>query len=190
MYTHWLPYEVHFLRPYVQSCLTPFAFFAIVMFIGVLPGGSAIRKNLIPIRGSLSIIASLLACGHIFFYLNSYLGRMVAGFSTTSPMVALSLTISGVLVLLLLLLAATSINALKSRMKKRVWSAVQSLAYPFFLLIYVHLFLFFAPLLATGNSDKTLTFIVYTAVFGAYTVLRVRKAILERNRQRDLCRPI
>ena len=49
----------------VQKCLLPLALFAVVMFIGVLPGESRAKAWLRPVRAELSIVAWILSLGHM-----------------------------------------------------------------------------------------------------------------------------
>ena len=48
------------------------ALFVVVMLTGALPNGSAAMKKLMPIRGELSIIASILTLGHNITYGKTY----------------------------------------------------------------------------------------------------------------------
>lgn len=54
-----------YLLTFIQKGLLALSFFIIVMFIGVLAPDSRIRKYLNLIRSELSIIGSILACGHV-----------------------------------------------------------------------------------------------------------------------------
>ena len=64
-------------------------------------------------------------------------------------------------------------------MKAASWKRVQRLAYPFYLLTYVHLALLM-PSAAAGNDVAVLSIAVYSVVMGAYVVLRLRKAFADR----------
>ena len=65
------------------------AFWAVVMWAGALPNGSAPIKKLMPIRGELSITAAILTLSHVITYGIQYIsslfkGRTGSGFWTTS----------------------------------------------------------------------------------------------------------
>ncbi len=73
------------LFPYVQRCLFAFGLLSVVMFVGVLPEGSRLRRYLNPVRGKLSVVASILVAGHVANYAQSYLRRWPAGFQACPP---------------------------------------------------------------------------------------------------------
>ena len=66
-------------------------------------------------------------------------------------------------------------------MKAKSWKRLQRLAYPFFILIYIHVMLLFSM-----NVEKNrLSIIVYTLVYVSYVVLRLRKYIISRQKLSD-----
>ena len=166
--------------PYFQRCLLGFGFFAVVMYIGVLPEGSKARRWLNPIRGELSIIASLLTAGHVLNYLSSYIERFLAGYFGSSAAMATSFAVALLLVILLIPLAITSVNAIRRRMHAASWKRLQLLAYPFFILIFVHLVFLLGPSASAPGQKAFTSVAIYTAVFGLYVVLRVARAVLDR----------
>ena len=162
----------------VQKCLLPLALFAVVMFIGVLPGESRAKAWLRPVRAELSIVAWILSLGHMALYLASYAPRLLGGRVDGNVLAALMLAL--VLFALLLVLGVTSFNAVKRRMRADTWKRVQLLAYPFFGLVYVHLLLMLLPSALQGGAAAQASVAAYTAVFGTYAVLRVTRALLDR----------
>ena len=84
------------------------------------------------------------------------------------------------LLALLLVLGVTSFNAVKKRMRTETWKRVQKLAYPFFLLVYVHLLLMLAPSALHGGIAATTSVAVYSVVFAAYVVVRLVRAAKDR----------
>lgn len=176
-----IPAPVRIVYPYVQRCLLAFALLAVVMFIGALPEASKARAYLAPIRGELSIIASILAIGHVVNYLASYLGQFAARLGSMPATMIASFAVSILLVAALAVLAVTSVQAIRKRMSAVSWKRIQKLAYPFFLLVFVHVLLILGPS-ASGLGQKASTsIIVYTVIFGTYCVLRIGKAVLARN---------
>lgn len=51
------------------KCVLSLALFVVVMYIGVFAKGSKVHQWLKPVRSELSIIACILACGHMAVYL-------------------------------------------------------------------------------------------------------------------------
>ena len=147
-----------------------FFLFAIIMYVGVLPETSRLRHYLMPVRGKLSIAASLIAAGHFVGYLAAFL----AGFlSRTAPMVPRALAafvFALALFALLVPLAITSVTAIRDKMPVQRWKKLQQWAYVFFALLYVHVVVMLAPTALRGG-DATLRFACYTAVFVPYIIL-------------------
>ena len=142
----------------IQKCLLPLALFVVVMYIGVLDRGSRACMWLKPVRAELSIVAWLLSLGNV----------------------AASFAVAVVLLALLAVLGVTSFNLVKKRMRTETWKKVQKLAYPFFLLTYVHLLLMLAPSALHGGVAATTSVAVYSIVFAAYVVLRLVRAAKDR----------
>lgn len=163
--------------PYLTRCLIGFAFFAVVMFIGVFSKGSKARHALMPIRGELSIIAAILTIGHVVNYLNSYLAQMLSGFVGMSEAMIISFVVSSLLIILLAALTVTSFNAVKTRMSKKSWKNLQKTAYVFFGLTYLHLLLVLAPTISSSGQRALFSICIYTLLMLVYVVLRVRKYV-------------
>ena len=89
-----------------------------------------------------------------------------------------SLALAALLVLLMAILLVTSFQVVKRRMSAARWKGVQRLAYPFYLLTYVHLVLLLAPSAFAGRETATVSLVVYSVAVGAYVVLRMRRALL------------
>ncbi len=53
------------------KCVLSLALFVVVMYVGVFAKGSRAHQWLKPVRSELSIIACILACGHMAVYLAS-----------------------------------------------------------------------------------------------------------------------
>lgn len=166
------------LYPYLQRCLFAFGLFAIVMYIGVFPENSRFRKHLNPIRGELSIIASILTLGHVVNYGRSYLMQLV-NFSSLGAWRIASFVISFILVVLLAVLAVTSFNFVRKRMKVTSWKRVQWFAYPFFALIFVHVIFMLGSSISSVGGKAFLSFVMYTFIIGVYLMLRVWRAYVD-----------
>ena len=158
------------------------ALFAVVMYIGVLPKDSKFGIRMRTIRAELSIIAWILCMGHMCLYLTHYLTHAPSGAMRVNLLASFMVAI--VLFVLLLILGVTSFTFVKRRMHARTWKRVQLLAYPFFLLAYVHLMLMLAPsALSEGTTGESavIGIVVYSVVFVAYVALRLRRRAIDRN---------
>ncbi|MCL1798165.1 MAG: hypothetical protein FWG23_00255 [Eggerthellaceae bacterium] len=164
-----------FLPLVMQKGTLAVSFFVIVMFIGVFDESSEVRKYLMPIRAELSIIGSLLMLTHIVRYLITYAPLIIGGARVGFNIFA-AFFLALLLVVLLAILTGTSFNVTKRRIHPDSWKRIQWLAYPFFLLIYVHLLLFLLPSALLGGTTAWISVGVYTATFIAYIVLRLRRS--------------
>ena len=171
----------------VRRCMVALALFCVVMFIGVLPRDSKLGMRMRSVRAELSIIAWILCMGHMCIYLTHYLTHIPAAGLRTNVMV--SFVVAILLFVLLLILGVTSFTFVKKRMRARTWKRLQLLAYPFFLLTYIHLMVMLAPSALAGGSAVT-TVIVYTVVFQAYLVLRLWRYAIDRKDGEDKGVPI
>ena len=170
----------------IQKCTLSLAFFVVVMYIGVFPEGSKVRTWLMPIRAELSIMACFLAFGHVVIYLTSYIPRVIGGSSLASSTILVSLFIAIVLLALLVLLGITSFNFVKKRLNIKTWKRIQLLAYPFFILIYIHLLLLLLPAALRGGTTAIISVLVYSITFMGYMVARLARAALDRKAAKGL----
>ena len=122
-----------------------------------------------------SILGCIFALGHLAFYGVSYVPRLG---SALNGNLGFSLALAALLVLLMAILLVTSFQVVKRRMSAARWKGVQRLAYPFYLLTYVHLVLLLAPSAFAGRETATVSLVVYSVAVGAYVVLRMRRALL------------
>jgi DMSO/TMAO reductase YedYZ heme-binding membrane subunit len=158
----------------LQSNNLAMGLFTIVMFAGAFKEQSPLRKVLIPIRAELSIIASLLCIGHIVNYGNSYLDQLLSP-TALMPVARLWATlIAFLLVVVLIPLAITSFKAIHARMSPRSWKRLQRLAYPFYLLIFLHMFFYLLPPAIAGSLSALISLVLYLVLGAVYLVLRVR----------------
>lgn len=160
----------------MQKCNAAEALFVIVMYIGVLGEDSKIRSYLMPVRAELSILACILALGHIVNYLMTFLPQVSVAAASMRLNIVFSVGLAILLVALLVVLGATSFKFVKRRMPSSGWKKVQWLAYPFFLLTYLHILLFLLPAALNGANTAQFSVVVYTVVFVAYVVLRLLAA--------------
>lgn len=163
----------------LQKCYLPLSLFAVVMLIGVLPEGSRAKSWLKPVRAELSIVAWLLALGHMVHYMASYFPHVLTGGGVHVNVVA-SLLIAVVLFCLLAALGVTSFAVVKRKMSAELWRRIQRLSYLFFALAYVHLMIMLMPAALGGAASAQVNLAVYTGLFATYAVLRIAKAAKDR----------
>lgn len=152
------------------------AFFVIVMYVGVFGHSSKVYAFLNPIRGELSIIAWLLVLGHVAFYGMSYLPKMF-GVTAFKDNVVFSLACGILLFVLLMVLGVTSIKAVRRAISAKTWKRVQVWAYLFYALVYGHMVAILLPSALKGGATAVSSVLVYTVIFGLYLVLRIYRAV-------------
>lgn len=169
------PLGIVFQKGYLASILL-----AVVMFCGCFDEGTPARRKLQPVRGELSILSFIMIVGHIATYLPSYLPRLGVLLSARSN-VAASLGVAIVLTVLFAVLAAMSPRAVRLAMNKRVWKAVQRLAYVMVALLAVHVGLVLGrAVFVQGSTTAVATFAAYVGAAAVYAALRIRKAVRDR----------
>ena len=94
---------------------------------------------------------------------------------TMSLSMAIAFWVAVCPVRLLLVLGITSFGVVKKRMRTTTWKMVQRSAYVFFALVYVHMVLMLAPAAVAGGVQAQISIAMYTAVFLAYAILRLRR---------------
>lgn len=160
------------------------AFWAVVMWTGALPNGSAPIKKLMPVRGELSITAAVLTLAHIITFGMQYIknlidGRTGSGDAYRDFVITCILSIS--MTLIMLPLTIMSFKAVRKKMNAKTWKKIQRLAYLFYAMIYIHIMVLFVPKAQKGREGYFLSVLVYSAVFIGYAVMRLRKAYLSKN---------
>jgi len=126
-------------------------------------------------------MAAILIAAHFVPYINSYFGYFLRLFSLP-PTIISSLIIAMVMLVLLILLTITSFNAVKKRIDAGRWKALQKLAYPFFALILLHLLGYLIIPVQAGSTTAILQVIIYLLIFISYTVLRIRRTMVEKRK--------
>lgn len=150
------------------------ALFIVVMWTGALPRKSALQKILLPIRGELSIIASILTLGHNAANGITYFKYLFLDPSRL-PMPTLFAAFCSILMICIMLpLFITSFKCVRRKMKASQWKKLQRLAYAFYFLLFCHLMLLYIPHIIAGRNYY-LTVILYVFVFASYAIFRVRR---------------
>lgn len=174
----------------VDQCMLGTALFVVVMFVGVFPKNSPIAQRLRPSRGELSIFAWILCLGHLFYL--TVIPRMAdiairLGFAM--PMTVVGLIVALILLVLLIVLGVTSFKFVKRAMNATAWKAVQRWSYLFYACTYIHVMLMVVPSAVYGSGQAAFTALVYTAIFGSYAVLRVKRALAEKGEVASAAKP-
>ena len=157
------------------------ALFIAVMFASAVPNGSGFMRTVMPIRGELSILASILTLGHNIAFGRTYFVRLFQ--SAPMPGNVLAAAICSLLMIAIMLpLFITSFKRVRRRMKPGNWKRLQRLAYVFYGLLYLHVLLLNLPGARTSAAAQC-NVLVYSAVFLSYACMRIRKALLRRNRR-------
>lgn len=152
------------------------AFWAVVMWAGALPNGSAPIKKLMPIRGELSITAAILTFSHIITYGLQYISNFLKG-RTGSGFVVTSI-VCIIMVLIMVPLTVMSFKTIRKKMNAKRWKKIQRSAYIFYVLTYIHIIVLFVPKAQKGIEGYFLSVLVYSLVFIGYAVMRIRKAYI------------
>lgn len=159
------------------------AFWAVVMFTGALPNGSAPIKKLMPIRGELSITAAVLTLSHIVTFGMRYVSSLINGRTGSGGAFrdfVITFVLSAAMTLIMVPLTVMSFKAVRKKMDAKTWKKIQRFAYLFYAMIYIHIMVLFVPKAQKGREGYFLSVLVYSAVFIGYAVLRLRKYYLSR----------
>jgi len=162
----------------IQRGHVAFSLFVLVMYTGAFEENSLVRRVFEPVRAQISIVASILICGHLMPYVHNFLMGAV-NLQHLKLSVLGSLALALVLLVLLLMLVVTSFAFVRRRMSGDTWRKIQRLAYPFFGLIYLHQLGYLLVPALKGSPTAWLSIVVYTLVFAAYLVLRLHREVAQ-----------
>ncbi|MBR2834497.1 MAG: ferric reductase-like transmembrane domain-containing protein [Coriobacteriales bacterium] len=161
------------------------ALFIVVMYIGVLPRKTSVSRWLRGIRAELSIIACLLIAGHMVYYLLLYCPRFFEG-KTVIANILWAIIVGVVMLAFIIVLGVTSFRAIKRYMNIRTWRRLQSGAYIFYALIFVHVICMLGPSAVKGGATAMTNLIVYSVLLIGYMVLRILRARADKRDRVDL----
>ena len=154
--------------------------FMIVMFLGVITTHNKYTRKLMSIRGEMSIIGCFAALCHNVAFGIRYFVEFFTNASKMNIYTKTATIISLILITMMIPLMITSFKCVRKKMKAKNWKNLQKLAYPFFYLIYVHLMVLFMH----KPEKHMLSIVLYTVIYMLYTVLRIRKCLITKKRQR------
>ena len=158
------------------------ALFVLVMWTGALPNGSGLIKTLMPIRGELSILASILTLGHNLSFGRTYFRLLFTQPGRLPANQVCAAVCSLAMLCIRLPLFITSFKTVRRKMKPGNWKKLQRLAYGFYTLLYVHVMLLMLPYALKGKGAYLLNVLVYSCVFLSYALCRVLKHRAVKNR--------
>ncbi len=153
------------------------ALFILVMWAGAFPNASKPIKLLFPIRGQLSILASILTIGHNIAYGRTYFVRLFASAASLPSATRAAAVCSLVMILIMLPLFITSFPSVRKKMRPKSWKRLQRSAYGFYGLLYCHIMLLTMPNALAGRAESLLSAFVYSAIFVSYAACRILKAL-------------
>ena len=172
---------------YVNNGMLATALFIIVMYIGALSASDKRVSNLMKIRAELSIVASILLVGHIFSFTRVLIGDLSTMSDFTSPQVLIRIItmICGFIAFFICIpLFVTSFKKIRSKMGPGKWKKLQSAAYIFYLLVYMHIMT--VLFMESREVNRLPEMVLYSAIFISYTVLRVKKKSAEKKREQSM----
>lgn len=158
------------------------ATFVIVMFIGVFIKHTAWSRKMMSIRGEISIIGSLFVICHNVLFGVVYFPALFKHPEMMTPQTLIASILTVILLILLIPLFITSFKCVRRKMNGKSWKKLQRMAYPFFMLIYVHVMVLYSA----NPSAHMFDIIVYSIVFLGYAVLRIRKALVMKAKKQNL----
>ena len=163
------------ILPLLNTGALAAAFWALVMWTGALPAGSRAGKRLLSARGELSVFAAILTLGHVLIRGMLYIKLLREPGGHTDAAFLLTCFIVLLLLIIMLPLTVLSFKGVRRRMQTRRWKRIQKLAYLFYGLIYVHVLVLYLPGVLNGAKGHLLTVLVYSVIWIAYLILRLRK---------------
>lgn len=151
------------------------ALFVVVMYAGAFKNGSKCMKILMPIRGQLSIIASILCLCHNVFYGKTYFIAM----ATHPAGLPVHQLIAGILSILMILIMVPlfimSFRTIRRKMKGKTWKKIQRLAYGYYAMLYIHICILLVPHAWNGQIQYAISITIYSLIYGVYAVMRFNK---------------
>ncbi|MCI8388723.1 MAG: FMN-binding protein [Clostridiales bacterium] len=150
------------------------ALWCAVMWIGALPKGSRLMKELMPIRGELSIFTTVLTIGHC---VNRGVDYIIRTFTeSVSVLRILAVAVMILLLVIMLPLTVISVKKVRRKMDARKWKRIQCWAYLMYLLLYVHVLLAIMKSSMLGRVDCIIGVILYSVAFLVYLIVKIESS--------------
>lgn len=169
---------------YVNNGMIATALFIIVMYIGALSSTGERVAGVMKIRAELSIIATILLVGHIFSFTRVLIYDIMTSQISSSPqfLIRMITVICAFIAMFICIpLFITSFKNIRKKMNAKKWKRLQSIAYGFYALIYLHIMTVLIMQFKVENTIPQM--VMYSAIFISYTVLRIRKKSNQKDRE-------
>ena len=154
------------------------AFFILVMFAGALSPRWKVTKKLLSIRAEAAILGTILIIPHGVMYSVRFIVKLLNNKPITTLYIVY-LIIGLIAFIIMIPLFITSLKKVRSKMKYVEWKRLQRWAYPFYVLIYIHI------VLSIFNDDEfdIIKLSIYTVVFVSYFILKLIKISNEKKKK-------
>lgn len=172
----WTP-AILFMRLFTQGGIAG-ALFLHVMYAAAVPNGSPYMKKVMPVRGELSIMASILTLGHNIAFGKKYFFLLFLSANDLRKNVFWAAACSVFMIVIMLPLFITSFPRIRKKMRPSRWKKLQRFAYIFYGLMYIHVILLNMPEAQKGKWGARCNVICYTIIFAVYFIKRVSKSII------------
>lgn len=147
-----------------------------VMYAPVLPKNWGFTKIIKKVRGELAIFSTILILAHNLIYLfapgYNFLMKTLTDPDSVPWYRQVAMVITIVMMVLLIILAVTSLPEVRKKIGNARWKSIHKLAYVFYGLLYCHLAVLYLPKYLIKGKDLE-PFIIYTIIFGVYAILRI-----------------
>ena len=160
------------------------AFWAVVMYVGVLPDKWKIKKKLKSVRAELSVIACLLSLGQVVYFSNHFI-RFFTDPGSMQGYYEYATIASLVLLIIMIPLMLTSFYTVRKWMSQKSWKRLQNWSYVFYVALYLHVVGIYLWQSMNGRYRDLQALEAYTAIFVTYFVLRIIKYLYDRKKYNE-----
>lgn len=154
------------------------ALFTIVMYTGVFDNSFKFKKNLMAIRGELSIIACILTLGHNVLYGIYFFPTFFTNIHSLPINKIIATSLSLIMICLMIPLMITSFKSVRKKLSHKTLKKVQKSAYVFYGIMYIHIMLLYIP----HFNDNLFEIILYSIIFLMYYFLRIKKFLRDKDK--------
>ncbi|MBQ8162715.1 MAG: FMN-binding protein [Clostridia bacterium] len=159
------------------------ALFIYIMYAGAVPDKSILKRQVMPIRGILSIMASILTLGHNVAYGRNYFSLLFLDAASLRVNVLLAAICSVVMILITLPLFVTSFICIRKKMQPKKWKRLQRLAYVFYALMFIHVLLLNTTGARAGHVHNLINIALYSVLFLCYASMRLCRVAVKKGKE-------
>ena len=175
-----------YIYPLFDKAAFASSLFILVMMANAFDAKTRAYKLLMPLRGPLSIIASILTLGHNAAYGKTYFVMLFTDADSMPTNQMLAARCSLCMLVIMLPLFVTSFICIRKKMQAKSWKRLQRFAYGFYALLYLHVMFLNLPYALRGNSRNIVNVCVYSLLFLTYLCMRLEKALLKHEKSKAL----